>query len=169
MTICQWIRFKRRKFSNKLCREKKHILCLVTFFFFFWKSWRVWNNVKKRGGHIEATNNKTIWRTSMACWISNIKCARAYVRMCTCTRLRARAPNTNTRAHILSLLTFFRKSCLLWDKAKHSVEPERPQMTSQYGAYALCAGWERLHVRKHMYTPKRPGTRTQALIYFPRQ
>jgi hypothetical protein len=38
------------------------------------------------------------------------------------------------------------------------VETEGPQMTSQYGAYALRAGLERLYARMGMHTPTRPGT-----------
>ena len=36
--------------------------------------------------------------------------------------------------------------------SKNVVETERPQMTSQYGAYALYAGWERLHTHGHAHT-----------------
>ena len=48
------------------------------------------------------------------------------------------------------------------------VETEGPQMTSQYGAYALHAGLARLHARMrmrmhmHMHMPKRPRTHLQA-------
>ena len=46
--------------------------------------------------------------------------------------------------------------------SKNMVEPERPQMTSQYGAYALRAGLARLYVRMRMHTPTRSGIRTHA-------
>jgi hypothetical protein len=34
---------------------------------------------------------------------------------------------------------------------------EGPQMTSQYGAYALRAGLPKLYARMRMHSPKRPG------------
>jgi hypothetical protein len=42
--------------------------------------------------------------------------------------------------------------------SKNVVETEEPQMTSQYGAYALHAGVARLHALMRMHTPRRPGT-----------
>jgi hypothetical protein len=45
---------------------------------------------------------------------------------------------------------------------KNVVETEGPQMTSQYGAYALHAGIARLHACMRMYTPTRPGTYTHS-------
>ena len=66
--------------------------------------------------------------------------------------------------------------------SKDMVEPEGPQMTSQYGAYALRAGLARLYARMRMHTPTRPDTHMHArmrkhahthqyviLIAFPRQ
>jgi hypothetical protein len=41
---------------------------------------------------------------------------------------------------------------------KNMVEPEEPQM-SQYGAYALHAGWAELDARTGMHTPTRSGSR----------
>ena len=38
----------------------------------------------------------------------------------------------------------------------------RGHMTSQYGAYALRAGWARLYARMRMHKPMRPGARTHA-------
>jgi hypothetical protein len=38
-----------------------------------------------------------------------------------------------------------------------------PQMTSQYGAYALHAGLARLYTRMCMHTPTRPGIYMHAL------
>ena len=46
--------------------------------------------------------------------------------------------------------------------SKSVVETERPQMTSQYGAYALHAGLARLHARMRMHAPTRPGTHMHA-------
>jgi hypothetical protein len=48
--------------------------------------------------------------------------------------------------------------------SKNVVETEGPQMTSQYGAYALRAGLARLYarMRMRMHTPKRLGTTIHA-------
>jgi hypothetical protein len=42
------------------------------------------------------------------------------------------------------------------------MEIEEPQITSQYGAYALHAGLATLHVLMRMLMPTPQGTRTQA-------
>ena len=42
------------------------------------------------------------------------------------------------------------------------VDTEGPQMTSEYGAYALYAGLARLHALMRMHTPTRPGTHMHA-------
>ena len=53
--------------------------------------------------------------------------------------------------------------------SKNKAEPEGLQMTSQYGPYALHAGYARLHsctrMHTYMHTPKRPSTRTYAHIH----
>jgi hypothetical protein len=41
-------------------------------------------------------------------------------------------------------------------------ETEGPQITSQYGSYALRAGLARLHARMRMHTPTRLGTHLHA-------
>jgi hypothetical protein len=46
--------------------------------------------------------------------------------------------------------------------SKNVVETEGPQMTSQYGAYALRAGLARLYACMRMHTPTRPGTHMHA-------
>ena len=46
--------------------------------------------------------------------------------------------------------------------SKNIVETEGPQMTSQYGAYALLAELARLYARMRVHTPTRLGTRTHA-------
>ena len=46
--------------------------------------------------------------------------------------------------------------------SKNVVETEEPQMTSQYGAYALRTGLERLYARMLMHTATRPGNHTHA-------
>ena len=42
--------------------------------------------------------------------------------------------------------------------SKNVVETEEPQMTSQYGGYALRAGLARLYARTRMHTLTRPDT-----------
>ena len=52
---------------------------------------------------------------------------------------------------------FFSKNRTVYEiMSKNIVETEGPQMTSQYGIYALRAGLARLHARTHMRT--RPVT-----------
>jgi hypothetical protein len=55
---------------------KTHILCPITF---FRKSHRLWDNVEKYSGDRGATNDVTIWRTRVACWISKDIRTYAYV------------------------------------------------------------------------------------------
>ena len=42
--------------------------------------------------------------------------------------------------------------------SKNEAETEGSQMTSQYGAYALCPGLARLYARMRVKTPTRSGT-----------
>ena len=49
--------------------------------------------------------------------------------------------------------------------SKNIVETEGPQMTSQYGAYALRAGLARLYARMRMHTPARPSAHKHALTH----
>jgi hypothetical protein len=59
--------------------------------------------------------------------------------------------------------SFFRKSHRLWNNVeKCGGHRGGPQMTSQYGAYALHAGLARLHAPMRIHTPTRQGTRTHA-------
>ena len=46
--------------------------------------------------------------------------------------------------------------------SKNIVQTEGPQMTSQYGAYALRAGLARLYARMRMHTPTRTGIHMHA-------
>ena len=46
--------------------------------------------------------------------------------------------------------------------SKNVAETEEPQMTTQYGAYALHAGLARLCARMRMHTPTPPGTHVHA-------
>jgi hypothetical protein len=49
--------------------------------------------------------------------------------------------------------------------SKNVVETEGPQMTSQYGAYALHAGLARLRALKRMHTPTLPDTHMRARMH----
>jgi hypothetical protein len=54
---------------------KTHILCPVTF---FRKSHRLWDNVEKYSEDPGVTNDVTIWRIRVACWISKAICTYAH-------------------------------------------------------------------------------------------
>jgi hypothetical protein len=59
-------------------------------------------------------------------------------------------------------MTFCSENLTIYEvMSKNWVETERPQMTSQYGAYALHAGLARLHALMCMYTPTHPPTHIQ--------
>jgi hypothetical protein len=64
---------------------------------------------------------------------------------------------------------FFRKSHRLWDMSKNIAETEGPQMTLQYGAYALPAWVARLYAHTRMRIPTHPATHMhgQARIHRP--
>ena len=66
-----------RCFRHKVVEKiKTQNLCSVTLFFFR-KSHRLWDHVEKYGGDWGATNDVTIWRIRLACWISKATCAYA--------------------------------------------------------------------------------------------
>ena len=75
--------------TNVVEKIKTYILCLVTF---FRKSCHLWDNVEKYCGARVATNDDTIWRVRVACWIS--KATRLHIRTHpgshthACTRVR---------------------------------------------------------------------------------
>ena len=60
---------------TKLQRKRKNIQCAVTFFL---KSCHLWENVEKCDGPRQDTNDNTIWRIRVACWISKAIWAHAY-------------------------------------------------------------------------------------------
>ena len=58
---------------------------------------------------------------------------------------------------------FFSENCTVYQiVSENVVETEVPQMTSQYGAYALRAGFARLHALMRMHTSTHPGTHMHA-------
>ena len=59
---------EREMFEIKVVEKiKTYILCSVTS---FRKSYRLWDNVERYSGDRGATNDVTIWRILVACWIS---------------------------------------------------------------------------------------------------
>ena len=65
----------------------------------------------------------------------------------------------NENTHLV-FNNFFPKIALYEIMSKNIAETEGPQMTLQYGAYALHAELARLYARTGMHTPTRPGTHT---------
>jgi hypothetical protein len=58
---------------------------------------------------------------------------------------------------------FFPEDCTVCEiMSKNLLETEGPQITSQYGAYALHAGVSRLHALTRVHSPARPGTHMHA-------
>ena len=55
---------------------------------------------------------------------------------------------------------FFPANLAVYEMSKNMLDPERPQMTIQYGACALRAG----HERAHMHTPTHLGTTTHTHV-----
>jgi hypothetical protein len=64
------------------------------------------------------------------------------------------------KTHFSCSITFFRKSCCVWDNVENMVHPYRPQMTILYGARALHPGYPRLqtHIQNMQYTCFSTGT-----------
>jgi hypothetical protein len=76
MTMHRWILLRMRHISNKSCRENLNTHFMFSNFFL--KSRRLWDNVEKCGGAWEATNNVTIWRIRVECWISKATRSQAH-------------------------------------------------------------------------------------------
>jgi hypothetical protein len=62
------------------------------------------------------------------------------------------------KTHILCSITFSESRTIYEIMSKNVVDTEGPQMTTQYGAYALRAGLARLHAHMRMHTPTRSVT-----------
>ena len=64
---------------------------------------------------------------------------------------------------------FFSENCIVYEiMSKNVMENEGPQMTSQYGAYALLAGLRRLYALMSMQRPRaRAPTYTHARTHRP--
>jgi hypothetical protein len=58
---------------------------------------------------------------------------------------------------------FFSENGIAYEiMSKNIVETEEPQMTSQYGPYALRAGLASLYARMYLHTPTRAGAHIHA-------
>jgi hypothetical protein len=66
------------------------------------------------------------------------------------------------KTHILFSVTFSENRTVYEIMSKNIVETEKPQMTSQCGAYALRARLARLYARMRTHTPTRPYTHMHA-------
>jgi hypothetical protein len=66
------------------------------------------------------------------------------------------------KTHILCSTTFSENRTVYEIMSKNTVETEGPQMTSQYGTYALHAGLVRLHACMRMHAPTRSCTHIQS-------
>ena len=77
-----------RNVIDKSCRENQNTHFMSNNFFS--ENRAVYDNVKKCGGARGATNDVTIWRTRVACWIRKATCTHAHV--------HAQRPGTNMHA-----------------------------------------------------------------------
>jgi hypothetical protein len=101
---------KNEKRFRHSCRENQSTLFLFSNFFFFRKSfrlWDMWQNIVEPD-----MSQMTIWSTRFACWIP-------------------KATNIHSEyvTHCFSSNLFFRKSFLLRDMWQNIVEPNTSQMT----------------------------------------
>ena len=73
MTVYHWILLRKRNVSGKNYSENQNTHFIFSnFFFFFWKSFCLWNNVEKYGTAGQATDDNMIWHMHFACWITNV-------------------------------------------------------------------------------------------------
>ena len=91
MTISRWIFHRMRNFSDKWCRENKNTH--FVFHKFLRKTFLLWDKEKSGG----ATNDDTIWRMRVACWISEATRAHAHA-----LPHAPRHPHTHARARALA-------------------------------------------------------------------
>ena len=83
------ILLRMRNLIGKNCIKNKNTR--FTFSDFSRKSCRLWDNVETYGGAREVTNDDTVWRIRVACWISKATRARACIRSRLRTAMRTRA------------------------------------------------------------------------------
>jgi hypothetical protein len=70
-----------RNVINRSCRENQNTH-FVSNNFFFRKSFRLWSDVETAGGAGGATNDVTIWRKRLTCWINKATCMRPRTHRC---------------------------------------------------------------------------------------
>ena len=67
-----------RNVIDESCRENKNTYFILGNYVFFRKSRLFLDNVEKCCGALGATNDVTIWRIRIVCWISKAKCTHAH-------------------------------------------------------------------------------------------
>ena len=76
MTISRWILVRVRHVLDKfVLKIKTHVLCWIIF---FRKSRGLRDDVEKCGGARGATDDVTIWRIRVACWVSKATCTHSH-------------------------------------------------------------------------------------------
>ena len=118
MTISRWIILRMGNVLDKSCRENQNTHLTLSNLFFFRKSCGLWDNDEKSGGARGATNDVTIWRKRIVCWISKAICTHA--RACIHPRSRAHA-RTRARAHTHKYVIFIAFPGQQWLRERASV------------------------------------------------
>ena len=93
-------------------RKSKHTFYYIQYIFFR-MSCRLWDNVEKYGGARGATNDVTIWRIRVACWISKATYthahAQAHALRHTHAHTRAHKRTKRLNSYCFSTITMIRK------------------------------------------------------------
>ena len=104
MIVSRWILLKMGNMWDKSCRENQNTNFIFNKIFFL-KSCRLWDNVKKYGEVRWATNDVTIWRIRISCWISKATCTHTHAHVRARARTRARA-HTYIHKYVIFFLFF---------------------------------------------------------------
>ena len=102
--------FRVKNVLDKSCRQNRNTH--FTFNNFLRKSHRLWDKVEKSGRARGATNDVTIWRIHVACWIRKSICTHAHERAWAPTRKYARTEIRNTYCFLSATMTRERASVL---------------------------------------------------------
>ena len=70
MIISRWILLRVRNVSDKSYRENQNTHFMFNNYFFPESCALLWHNVEKYGGARGATDDVTIWRIRVACWVA---------------------------------------------------------------------------------------------------
>jgi hypothetical protein len=102
ITISRWILPRRRSFLDKSCRENQnpHFMSNNVF----GKSCRLGDNVEKCGGARGATNDVTVWRMRVACWISKATRTHAHARPGLRSTIHTMHARSNTDKRVIFLV-----------------------------------------------------------------